>query len=81
MESDKSPAQPANMPTTVTDQPEAINLYKIATWALAAVAVLAVLGAIGLAVAGQPVPESMVALGGVALGALASMVAPNQGNG
>ena len=70
---------PQALPSTIDEKPEAINLYKIAVIALAAVAVLAILGSIALSIAGKPVPESMVALGGVALGALASMVAPSQG--
>ena len=71
--------QPVQLPVEIDKRPEAISLYKIAVMALAAVAVLAVLGGIALAIAGKPVPESMVALGGVALGALAGMVAPAQG--
>jgi len=72
--------EPAAIPDVVLKQKEAISLYKIAVLALAAVAVLGVLGAIALSLWGRPVPESLVALGGVALGALAGMVAPNQGS-
>lgn len=77
---DLNEVQAQGIPAVVNKRKEAINLYTIAVVALAIVSVLAVLGGIALSLFDRPVPESMVALGGVALGALAGMVAPTQGN-
>lgn len=71
--------QPQEIPTEIVKRKEAISLYQIAVVALAIVAVMTVAGAILLSIWGRGVPESMVALGGVALGALAGMVAPGKG--
>jgi len=45
-------------------------------WALGAIGILAVGGAIALAILGKPVPESVVALGSASVGALAGLLAP-----
>jgi anti-sigma-K factor RskA len=79
MEQTAEPTLPAAMPQEIIKQKEALSLYRIAVIALAVVAVLGVLGAIALSLWARPVPESLVALAGVALGALAGMVAPAQG--
>lgn len=52
----------------------AVTLYSIAVIALAVIAGLAMLGGMILAFVGRTVPGELVALGGVAVGALAAMV-------
>lgn len=71
--------QPSAIPVSVTKRREALTLYQIAVLALAIIAGLTVGGGIVLAFFGQAIPESLIALGGVAVGALAGMVAPERG--
>ena len=69
--------QAAQIPETILKRPQAINLYFVAVIALAVAVVLTIAGGLILAALKLPVPGELIALGGVALGALASMVAPN----
>ncbi len=66
--------QPSALPTEIVKRKEAITLYTVAVIALAVIAGLAMLGGMVLAFAGRAVPGELVALGGVAVGALAAMV-------
>lgn len=55
------------------------KVYRIIVRALGVVAVFALLGAIGLAAVAKTIPESVVALGSAAIGALAgTLVTPKQ---
>ena len=67
--------QPQALPQEIVTQPEAINLYRIAIYALAGIALIVVIGVMALSAFGRTVPESVVVLGSVAVGALAGMVA------
>lgn len=69
---------PVFLPESVESNPKAINIYLIVVMALAVLGVLAVLGGVVLAYADKSLPESVIVLGSVAVGALASMVAPNR---
>lgn len=74
---DDLPVQPAAIPEQILKQKQAINLYFVAVIALAAAVVLTIAGGLILAALKLPVPGELIALGGVALGALAGMVAPD----
>jgi len=75
MMNDFSP-QAASLPEPVVSSPRAVSIYMIVVVALALLGVLAVLGGIVLAYVGRAMPESVIVLGSVAVGALAGMVAP-----
>ncbi|MBK8772843.1 MAG: hypothetical protein IPM06_20765 [Rhizobiales bacterium] len=75
---DEAPVQPAAIPEQILTQPQAINLYFVAVIALAIAVVLTIAGGLVLAALKLPVPGELIALGGVALGALAAMVAPGE---
>lgn len=66
---------PAGIPEPIVKRREAITLYQIAVVALAALGVIGVLGGIVLAFWDKALPESVIAVAGVAVGALAGMVA------
>jgi hypothetical protein len=59
----------------IPSQQQAPHLYDWATLALAIAGIIAILGMFVLSLLGKPVPEGIGTLGGVALGALAGMVA------
>lgn len=65
------------LPEPVIANPKSINIYLIVVIALAVLGLLAVLGGIVLAFVDRTMPESVVVLGSVAVGALAGLVAPN----
>jgi len=67
---------PAALPEPVEANPKAIGIYQIVVVALALLGVLTVLGGIILAWGDKTLPESVIVLGSVAVGALAGMVAP-----
>ena len=71
---DETP-QASALPQEILSQPESLNLYRIAIYALAAIALIVVIGVMALSAFGRVVPESVVVLGSVAVGALAGMVA------
>ena len=64
------------LPEPVEQSPRAPTIYLVVVIALASLGVLTVVGGIALAWVGQSLPESVVVLGSVAVGALAGMVAP-----
>lgn len=65
-----------SLPEPVANNPQAVSIYIIVVVALAILGVLAVLGGVVLAYASKPMPESVIVLGSVSVGALAGMVAP-----
>ncbi len=71
--------QPSALPPEILKRKEAVTLYTVAVLALAIIAGLAMLGGMVLAFAGRAVPGELVALGGVAVGALAAMVTGREG--
>jgi uncharacterized integral membrane protein len=70
------PQMAAALPEPVVNSPRAVSIYMIVVIGLVLLSVLAVLGGIVLAYVGRPMPESVILLGSVAVGALAGMVAP-----
>ena len=68
--------EPQNIPEPIVKRREAITLYQVAVIALAAIGLLAVIGGILLSFFDRSIPESVIVLGSVAVGALAGMVAP-----
>ena len=48
--------------------------YRVVAWSLAVIAGIALIGAITLAAYDKPVPDSVVALGSTAIGALAGVL-------
>ena len=69
-------SDPMALPEPVEQSKEAPSIYKIVVVALALLCVLTVLGGIVLAYTDKALPESVIVLGSVAVGALAGMVAP-----
>ncbi len=67
---------PLALPEPVESSPKAPTIYLVVVIALAALGVLTVLGGIVLAWGDKALPESVIVLGSVAVGALAGMVAP-----
>ena len=67
---------PQALPEPIVSSPKAINLYLIVVIALSLLGVLAVVGGVVLAYVDKSLPESVIVLGSVAVGALAGMVAP-----
>lgn len=68
--------EPQSLPVEIVKRREAITLYQVAVIALAAIGLLAVVGGILLSFFDRSIPESVIVLGSVAVGALAGMVAP-----
>jgi len=54
-----------------------IWLYRMIVAALGLTMVVSILGAIGLAMTGKPIPEVLVALGSAAIGGLAGFLVPS----
>ena len=69
-------SDPMALPEPVEQSPRAPTIYIIVVVALALLGVLTVLGGIVLAYTEKTLPESVIVLGSVAVGALAGMVAP-----
>ena len=69
-------SDPMALPEPVEQSPKAPTIYIIVVVALALLGVLTVLGGIVLAYTEKTLPESVIVLGSVAVGALAGMVAP-----
>lgn len=67
---------PAALPEPVVSSPKAVSIYMIVVVALAALGLATVVGGIVLAFVERQMPESVIVLGSVAVGALAGMVAP-----
>ena len=54
------------------------HFYRVVVWTLAGAALVALLGTIGLVANDKAVPDSIVAIGSTAVGALAGLVAGNR---
>ena len=67
---------PQALPEPIVSSPKAVSIYMIVVIALALLGVLTVLGGVVLAYVDKSLPESVIVLGSVAVGALAGMVAP-----
>jgi len=65
-----------SLPEPVEKSPRAPTIYLVVVIALASLGILTVLGGIVLAWGDKALPESVIVLGSVAVGALAGMVAP-----
>ena len=65
-----------SLPEPVEKSPRAPTIYLVVVIALALLGVLTVVGGIVLAWGDKALPESVIVLGSVAVGALAGMVAP-----
>jgi hypothetical protein len=65
---------PAFLPEPVKKD---VWIYRMVVGALALVALVTVLGGIGLAFTGGEIPSSVIALGSAAIGALAGLLAPS----
>ena len=68
--------KPMSLPEPVEKSPRAPTIYLVVVIALASLGILTVLGGIVLAYTDKTLPESVIVLGSVAVGALAGMVAP-----
>lgn len=68
---------PQALPEPIVSNPKSINIYLIVVVALSALGVLTVLGGVALAWIDKTLPEAVIVLGSVAVGALAGMVAPS----
>ena len=68
--------EPQSLPEPIVSSPKAINIYLIVVIALSLLSILAVVGGVLLAWVDKTLPESVIVLGSVAVGALAGMVAP-----
>lgn len=69
-------SDPMALPDPVEASPRAPTIYLVVVVALALLGVLTVVGGIVLAYGDKALPESVIVLGSVAVGALAGMVAP-----
>lgn len=67
---------PQALPEPIVSSPRAINIYLIVVVALSLLGVLTVVGGVVLAYVDRALPEAVIVLGSVAVGALAGMVAP-----
>jgi hypothetical protein len=63
--------------TTTTYSEVEYNLYSMVIKLLGGIVIIALISAVGLAVTGKTVPEFVVSLGSVAIGALAGVLAPS----
>lgn len=68
--------EPQALPQEIVKRRESMTLYQIVVVALAAIGLLVVVGGIVLSFFDRAIPESVIVLGSVAVGALAGMVAP-----
>lgn len=71
--------KPLGIPESILKRAGAIDLYRVAVWALAAVAVLCVVGIVALAMMGREPSNELASLGTTALVGLVAMVAPQRG--
>jgi len=65
---------PQALPPVIDEQAGAIELYRIAIFALAGVGAVGLLGVLVLAGMGRTVPDGAIVLASVAVGALAGMI-------
>ena len=66
--------KPAMLPEEINQQPAALELYKIAVFALAGIGAAGLLGILVISAIGRTVPDGAIVLASVAVGALAGMV-------
>ena len=65
---------PQMLPPEIEKQPGALELYRIAIFALAGVGAVGLVGVLVLAGLGRTVPDGAIVLASVAVGALAGMI-------
>ena len=65
---------PAALPQEVVRRPGAIELYRIAVFALAGIGAVGLVGILVISALGRTVPDGAIVLASVAVGALAGMV-------
>ena len=73
--------RPSALPAEIVKRREAITLYQIVVVALASIGLLVGVGGILLSFFDRNIPESVIVLGSVAVGALAGMVGTTTGVG
>lgn len=66
--------KPSMLPEEINQQPAAVELYKFAILALAGIGAVCVVGMIVIPAMGQQVSDGLIAIGSLAVGALAGMV-------
>lgn len=71
---DELQPQPASIPEKILEQRQAIDLYKWAVWALSAIGVVSIVGAMLLAAFDKTVPGEVWTVVGIAVGALSVML-------
>lgn len=65
-----APAVKRSGPAYENDQ----HFYRVVAWSLSITVILSMLGSLGLAYLGKSIPESILALGSTAVGALAGVL-------
>lgn len=73
--------QPASLPDLVLTNKRAIDLYMIAVIGMVAIGLIAVVGAIVLALFERTIPGEVWTIVGTAVGAIATMLAGNTARG
>ena len=73
--------QPASLPDQVLTNKRAIDLYMIAVIGMVAIGLIAVVGAIVLALFERTIPGEVWTIVGTAVGAIATMLAGNAAKG
>ena len=66
--------KPAMLPEEINQQPQAIGLYQTAIYALAGIGGVCVIGMIAIPMMGQQVSDGLIAIGSLAVGALAGLI-------
>ena len=66
--------QPQMLPPEITKRPGAVELYRIAIFSLAGIGGVCVLGMIVIPALGQQVSDGLIAIGSLAVGALAGVI-------
>lgn len=66
--------QPAMLPDEINKRGAAIELYRIAVFALAGIGAVGLVGILVISALGRTVPDGAIVLASVAVGALAGMV-------
>lgn len=73
--------QPASLPEEILENKRAIDLYMIAVIGMVAIGLIAVVGAIVLALFERTIPGEVWTIVGTAVGAIATMLAGNAARG
>ena len=66
--------QPAGLPDLPPDAPKLVNLYVIVIIALGVIGLTSIIGMIWISLANAELPDGLIAIGSVAIGALAALV-------